>query len=108
MPAIWPFEPCQLTGERYPMHTRRRFGGLVLGVALLALTDTAARADLLVSNFNGGNGYIARLNQTTGASLGNFATGTEPINMAFGPDGNLYVTNLFHNDVLRFDGTTGA
>jgi DNA-binding beta-propeller fold protein YncE len=81
---------------------------VVLAAALLSLAAPAARADFLVSNFDSGAGFIARLDQTTGASLGNFAFGTQPIYMAFGPDGNLYVSNLFNNNVVRFDGKTGA
>ncbi len=52
----------------------------------------------------------ARIGQTMGALVSqaangglDFATG-----LAWGPDGNLYVGSLNTNQILRFDGTTGA
>jgi DNA-binding beta-propeller fold protein YncE len=70
--------------------------------------------------FNGGSMYVAdtfnndvlQYNATTGAFVGVFVpvgSGglSSPQGMAFGPDGNLYVTSG-NNSVLRYSGTTGA
>ncbi|MHC5833686.1 MAG: SMP-30/gluconolactonase/LRE family protein, partial [Nostoc sp.] len=32
----------------------------------------------------------------------------DPVKPIFGPDGNLYVSGLISNNVLRYDGKTGA
>ncbi len=42
--------------------------------------------------------------------MGNFASGglDQPIGLVFGPDGNLYVTSAVTDNVLRYNGTTGA
>jgi len=67
-----------------------------------------------------GNGAVLRYNGTTGAFLSTFVSGIDngvdptfgftlgPLGLAFGPDGNLYVSNDFTNNVQRFNGTTGA
>lgn len=60
-----------------------------------------------------GAGTVSRFSLATGKSLGTFIPQgrgglAEPITMAFGPDGNLYVGNWSHNDIRRFDGRTGA
>jgi sugar lactone lactonase YvrE len=47
----------------------------------------------------------------TGEFLGVAASGnglTRPYGNAFGPDGNLYVASFRSNEILRFNGTTGA
>jgi DNA-binding beta-propeller fold protein YncE len=83
------------------------FVGLV-GLALWAKVPKALSADLLVSNQ--GRRTVNRLDAETGAFLGDFAvleTGN-PLGLAFGPDSNLYVTDNLNNQVLRFNGATGA
>jgi hypothetical protein len=46
----------------------------------------------------------------SGASLGTFASGgvTGMGGLAFGPDGNLYAAGFQSNNVVRYNGTTGA
>lgn len=47
----------------------------------------------------------------TGTFLGIFASGgglTNAEGLSFGPDGNLYVSNISSDSVIRFDGRTGA
>ncbi len=79
----------------------------LLGTALAG----AARADLLVSS--GGLASVARFDAATGAPLGLFVTQGEgglvtPDGLAWGPDGNLYVSKERDSAVLRYDGKTGA
>ncbi len=53
---------------------------------------------------------IVRYNGTTGAFLGNFASGgglDAPTDFTFGPDGNLYVSSA-NGEILKYDGSTGA
>jgi len=50
---------------------------------------------------------IVRFDGATGAFIDEFVTMTQPVSLAFGPDGNLYVaSDLGH--IKRFDGSTGA
>jgi outer membrane protein assembly factor BamB len=56
------------------------------------------------------NGMVFRFDGKTGASMGVFATGDPGdsyYDLAWGPDGNLYVGTL-SNHIDRFDGATGA
>jgi hypothetical protein len=65
-----------------------------------------------------GNGQILRYNGQTGAFMDAFVSGIAhdssggfdvgPLGLAFGPDGNLYVTNDFTDEVQVYNGTTGA
>src|SRR5262249_59054831 len=59
------------------------------------------------------NSDVLEYNGTTGAFLATFvASGSGGLNvatdLAFGPDGNLYVSSFNSNSVLRYNGTTGA
>jgi sugar lactone lactonase YvrE len=65
-----------------------------------------------------GTGEILRYDGDTGVYLDTFVSGIAhdssggfdvgPLGMAFGPNGDLYVTNDFTNEVERYNGTTGA
>src|SRR5262249_23185744 len=64
----------------------------------------------------GNDGAVLRYNGTTGAYISTFVPkgsgglgfkGTQA-GLAFGPDGNLYVTSTATNQVLEYNGSTGA
>ena len=68
---------------------------------------------LYVGEYNGTSDRIHKFDPVTGNHLGVFvASGAAGLNgpagMEFGPDGNLYVASNFSDEILRFDGTTGA
>src|SRR5439155_731738 len=59
------------------------------------------------------DGAVRRYNGTTGAYLGDFVPAGSgglafPVDLTFGPDGNLYVALDFDHSVLRYNGTSGA
>ena len=71
--------------------------------------------NLFVASFGGlaPNSRVIRYNGVTGAYMDDFVpigsgglSGAE--GLIFGPDGNLYVTSRVTNQVLRYDGSTGA
>ena len=76
---------------------------LVLAPALAAPTPAQ---ELLISNYNGDQ--IHRHGPVTGAFLGRIAGVPGARSLRYGPDGNLYAVAEKANQVLRFDGTTGA
>ena len=70
----------------------------------------APDGSLLVSS---GTNEVLRYDGTTGAFLGAFVAAgngglSNPRSLAFGPDGNLYVSSSGSNSMLRFSGSTGA
>jgi sugar lactone lactonase YvrE len=70
------------------------------GSSSLSLLDPTYPTDSAVLRFS-----------PTGEFLGVAASGnglTRPYGNAFGPDGNLYVSSFRTNQILRFDGKTGA
>jgi hypothetical protein len=89
-------------------------GGSALAGPVQALWGPGGR--IYVSSI--GTGEILRYDGLTGAYLDTFVSGIAhdtsggfdvgPLGMAFGPNGDLYVTNDFTNEVERYDGTTGA
>ncbi len=81
----------------------------------LKLYDEALSVEQVLTNFNATKGSlepsvsiddaaITEGLQTT-KYLGNFANPITPSNMVYGPDGNLYVSTLNGNSVLRYDAT---
>ncbi len=64
-------------------------------------------ADLLVCDCSGDR--IVRYVDTLPASSESIAGGSLncPLELTFGPDGNLYATSFYSGSVLRFDGTSG-
>jgi hypothetical protein len=88
----------------------RRWGhyvGVILVVTPLllmgSLCDAKADPDLLVVNWFRG---VDLLDLTTTALTGSFTEGTQGI--AHGPDGNLYISDGGTNQVVRYDGASGA
>jgi WD40 repeat protein len=80
--------------------------------AWVAACATAAYADLLVGNFFSPELDVLRFS-ATGSFVGTFVTTgsgglTFPLGGAFGPDGNFYVSDSDHENVLRYNGATGA
>jgi DNA-binding beta-propeller fold protein YncE len=62
--------------------------------------------DLFVTSFATGN--ITRIDGNTGAIIYSVSQGVSTINIAKGPDGQLYVTTLFASTVIKADFATGA
>lgn len=75
---------------------------------LLAATQ-AARADVSLLVTNATTHQVLRFDATSGAYLGVFAQDTGTVSgLAYGPDNNLYVSNLDSQTVEEFNGTTGV
>jgi DNA-binding beta-propeller fold protein YncE len=52
---------------------------------------------------------VLEYNGTTGAFVRTFIpNGPQPVTLAFGPNGDLFLTDQFTNSVLEYNGTTGA
>ncbi len=80
---------------------------IVLAFGFLVATPVGAD-DIFIAAWD--TNTIERFESDTGQYVGTFASGPEiqrPHGLAFGPDGNLYVSNVWTNSILRFDGETG-
>jgi len=113
-----PARQCDALVTSYYGNAIRRFdavtGEFVNVFATLPLADFIAIApdgNVLVSTHDG-SGRIEKFNIYSGGSMGTFGETQgntyEPRQMAFGPDGNLYVACKTGSQIRKFDGTTGA
>jgi hypothetical protein len=86
---------------------------LLAGLCIGLSAPPAHGADLLVGNFVSGDESVKRYNTITGTFVDNFVPNGSgglsfPLGGAFGPDGNLYVSNSDGDNILRYNGKTGA
>lgn len=84
----------------------------VVQLVVLFGSISTASADLLVGNFFSPDLNVLRYSNT-GAFVSTFVpTGSGglsfPLGGTYGPDGNFYVSDSDHENVLRYNGTTGA
>jgi WD40 repeat protein len=96
---------------RQKAFVRHLFRGLLGFVAITGFVASAS-ADLLVGNFFSPELDVLRYSNT-GAFVGTFVpTGSGglsfPLGGTYGPDGNFYVSDSDHENVLRYNGATGA
>ncbi|MEL7498409.1 MAG: PEP-CTERM sorting domain-containing protein [Planctomycetota bacterium] len=88
------------------------FAGWLTAIVLAGWASIAtAQSDLLITAPN--DNTIERFDGFTGEYLGSFVSAgsgglSRPGGVAVGPDGNVYVTSISTNRVLRYNGTTGA
>jgi len=89
-------------------------GGLlnILGMVFGPSGHNPNRLDLYVCNYSQpgrATDSILRYDGRTGAFLGAFVAGPEPrpLDLTFGPDGNLYVTSDSQRAVFRYEGPAG-
>jgi DNA-binding beta-propeller fold protein YncE len=106
--------------QRYNGTTGASLGAFTSGGGLIEPVHAVFGPDGNLYVCDIGNGAVLRYNGTTGAFLSTFISGIPhgedptfgfslgPLGLAFGPDGNLYISNDFTNDVKRYNGTTGA
>jgi streptogramin lyase len=86
------------------------------GLSICEGVAFAPDGDLLAASVSApgvGPGTIKEYNPTTGAYLGDFVPQNSggllnPLEMKFGKDGNLYVSDAIYSGVKRYNGITGA
>jgi hypothetical protein len=83
----------------------------------MAKPQTASSVDLFVGSLGNccpsDQSAVLRYNGVTGAFIDTFVSPfsgglDDPEGMAFGPDGNLYVSSFNTDEILRYNGSTGA
>lgn len=78
--------------------------------ALLPIVCSTSRGDILVGSW--GTHEVFRVDETNGNVSSFVASGSgglsTPDGLAYGPDGNLYVSSADTNQVLRYNGSTGS
>ncbi|MBK8101652.1 MAG: NHL repeat-containing protein [Planctomycetes bacterium] len=93
-----------------PTHSARACCRLVLtAIAALAMTSAGAQSPTLLVSSRFSDQILGY--DQNGAFTGVFARGgglDNPVGLTFGPDGHLWVASGNTNQVLRFDGQTGA
>lgn len=79
----------------------------------VTVTDNGSTGtpDLLVASFN--SNEVLRYDGATGAFVSDFVSSGSggvagPVDVEYGPDGNLYVSSSASDEILRYDGSTGA
>jgi DNA-binding beta-propeller fold protein YncE len=86
-----------------------RLIGFFCVLGFLVWIVAPAQAELCVGSLL--SNEVLRYDEATGASVGTCASEgglAEPRGIAFGPDGNLYVSSYSNHSILRYDGTTGV
>ena len=110
-PQIWRFNGT--TGALIDSFVPIGSGGLT-GAVDLAFGPDGHLYVATPAGWERGRGQnILRYDGTSGAFLGEFVPArlgglTQPAGLTFGPDGNLYVSDLVNDRVLRYNGATGA
>jgi sugar lactone lactonase YvrE len=81
---------------------------MILGATVVSEARAGFTGDLLVTNQTGGN-FMA-FDFATGTNQGTFGTGTltNPQAIAFGPDGNVYVSDIGSQTIQRYSGANGS
>jgi DNA-binding beta-propeller fold protein YncE len=83
---------------------------LLTTIAVLGFATPKAQASLLVAS-NATNSVL-EYDEITGAFIKTFISSgsgglKEPLDLTFGPDGNLYVVSRATDSILKYNGTTG-
>jgi hypothetical protein len=90
--------------------TGKTFRALAPALAMLLAGGwlSTARADMYVSVANTNGDDVVSFSWITGAAKLDITAGTKTSGVAFGPDGNLYVADVTHGAVLRFNPVSGS
>src|SRR5262245_61509846 len=81
---------------------------LVACAAVFAVATTAETSPLILAGVQVGLGTVLQSNGTTTSTFASSPTVNNTRGVAIGADGDLYVVGASSNNVVRFDGKTGA